>query len=101
MMLRIIHGRLKPGTWNAYERAYKEAMTKTGKIPGLRARWLSHAVDDPDAGYTVSVWESEEAMRTYEKGEILKKIILPSLEPFFTGEYTTTSCEVRFVEEFE
>ena len=24
MMLRIIHGKLKPGTWNAYERAYKD-----------------------------------------------------------------------------
>jgi heme-degrading monooxygenase HmoA len=101
MMLRIIHGKLKPGTWNAYERAYKETMVKAGKIPGLKGRWLSRAVDDPDAGYTVSMWESEEAMRSYEKSEILKKIILPALEPFFSGEYRTTSCEVRFIEEFE
>jgi hypothetical protein len=49
----------------------------------------------------VSVWESEAAMRSYEKSEILHKIILPQLEPFFSGEYKTTSCEVRFVEEFE
>ena len=24
MMLRIIHGKLKPGTWDSYERAYKD-----------------------------------------------------------------------------
>ena len=34
MMLRIIHGKLKPGTWESYESAYKEVTTKAGKIPG-------------------------------------------------------------------
>src|SRR5262249_26241586 len=55
MMLRIIHGKLKPGTWESYERAYKEVTAKAGKIPGLKGRWLAHAVDDPDAGYTMSL----------------------------------------------
>jgi hypothetical protein len=47
MMLRIIHGKLKPGTWDSYERAYKDIMAKAGKIPGLRGRWLAHASNDP------------------------------------------------------
>jgi hypothetical protein len=38
MMLRIIHGKLKPGTWDSYERAYKDIMATAGKIPGLRGR---------------------------------------------------------------
>ena len=49
MMLRIIHGKLKPGTWDSYERAYKDVVAKAGKIPGLKGRWLAHADDDPDA----------------------------------------------------
>jgi heme-degrading monooxygenase HmoA len=101
MMLRIIHGKLKPGTWDSYERAYKDVMAKAGKIPGLRGRWLAHAVDDPDAGYTMSLWENEAAMRSYENGEILQTTILPRLKPFFSGDYTTTRCEVRFAEEFD
>jgi heme-degrading monooxygenase HmoA len=101
MMLRIIHGKLKPGTWDAYESAYKESMRKAGNIPGLKGRWLAHAVDDPDAGYTMSLWESEAAMRTYENGDTLQKTILPALKPFFSGEYATTRCEVRFAEEFD
>jgi heme-degrading monooxygenase HmoA len=66
MMLGIIHGKLKPETWDSFERAYKDVMAKAGKIPGLRGRWLPHAVDDPDAGYTISLWENEAAMRSYE-----------------------------------
>ena len=80
MMLRIIHGKLKPGTWDSYERAYKDVMAKAGKIPGLRGRWLAHAVDDPDAGYTMSLWENEAAMRSYENGEILQTTILLRLK---------------------
>jgi hypothetical protein len=38
MMLRIIHGKLKPGTWDSYEHANKDVMKKAGKIPGLRGR---------------------------------------------------------------
>ena len=73
MMLRIIHGKLKPGTWDSYERAYKDVMAKAGKIPGLRGRWLAHASDDADAGYTMSLWENEAAMRAYESSDILQR----------------------------
>jgi hypothetical protein len=40
-------------------------------------------------------------MRSYESGEILQETILPQLKPFFSGDYTTTRCEVRFPEEFD
>jgi heme-degrading monooxygenase HmoA len=100
MMLRIIHGKLKPGTWDSYERTYKDVMGKAGKILGLRGRWLAHAMDDPDAGYTISLWENEAAMRAYESGDTLQKTILPQMKPF-SGDYTTTRCEVRFAEEFD
>ena len=33
MMLRIIHGKLKPGTWDSYERAYKDIMSR--QVPGI------------------------------------------------------------------
>ena len=94
MMLRIIHGKLKPGTWESYERAYKEVTAKAGKIPGLKGRWLAHAVDDPDAGYTMSLWADEAAMRAYESSEALQQTILPHLKPFFSA--TTRQRGARF-----
>jgi LysR family transcriptional regulator, benzoate and cis,cis-muconate-responsive activator of ben and cat genes len=39
MLVRIIYGKLKPGSWDSYEHAYKEIMSNTGKIAGLRGRW--------------------------------------------------------------
>ena len=38
---------------------------------------------------------------TYESGEVLQNTILPLLKPFFSGDYTTTRCEIRFAEEFD
>ena len=101
MMLRIIHGKLKPGTWDSYESAYKDVMKTAGKIPGLRGRWLAHATDDPDAGYTMSLWESEAAMKAYENGDMLQKTVLPTLKAFFSCYYTTKRCEIRFAEEID
>lgn len=40
-------------------------------------------------------------MSSYENGEILQTTILSRLKPFFSGDYTTTRCEVRFAEEFD
>jgi heme-degrading monooxygenase HmoA len=101
MLLRIIHGKLKPGTWDSYESAYKNVMAKVGKVPGLRGRWLARAIDDPNAGYSISLWQDEAALRTYESGDVMKKTVLPQLEPFFSGEYTTVRCEMRFTEQFD
>jgi hypothetical protein len=39
-------------------------------------------------------------MNAYESGDILKYQILPKLMPFFSGEFTTTHCEMRFRERF-
>ena len=39
MIMRITWGKLRPGTWAAYEQAYHA--TVAGKtVPGLRGRWL-------------------------------------------------------------
>jgi hypothetical protein len=68
--------------------------------PVLGARWLTRDVDDPDAGYSISLWEDEASMLAYEGGDLLKTRILPTLAPFFSGEFTTTHCEMRFRERF-
>jgi hypothetical protein len=40
-------------------------------------------------------------MRTYESSNILQETILPKLTPYFSGNYTTTHCDVRVAEEFD
>jgi heme-degrading monooxygenase HmoA len=98
MLLRIIRGKLKPGTWDAFEQAYKTVMESAGPVEGLRGRWLVQDLDDPDSGSTISLWTTKEALRAYEDSDLLKNTITAKLAPFFSGQYETRRCQVRFAE---
>lgn len=98
MFLRVISGQLKPGTWEEYQRAYTSVMRETGPIEGLLGRWLTRDLDNPDAGTTISLWATREAMRNYENSDVLNKLIQSRLSPFFTGNYRTSRSIVCFAE---
>jgi hypothetical protein len=72
-------------------------MGQAGQIPGLCARWLTRDVDRPDAGYSISLWKDEASMRDKR---LFENVVLPKLTPFFSGEYTTSRCEMRFLGKF-
>jgi heme-degrading monooxygenase HmoA len=95
MFMRITWGKLKPGAWNGYEAAYKKVMPKTLEVPGIRGRWLIRDLDEPDAGYSVAMFDSEHDMRAFTENAEIRTAIREALDPFHTGEYTTKHCEVR------
>lgn len=94
MQMRIIRGKVKSGMWAEYEAAYKAVISQVGTVPGLAARWLARDEAEPDWGYSVSVWESEQALSDYESSSRLKDVITPALQRFFAGEYSTSHCTV-------
>lgn len=95
MHMRITWGRVKPGCWDDYEVAYKAGVADVEPaVPGLRGRLLIRDVEDPDAGGTLSLWESADAARAYEEGAV-RRSVLPQLEQYFIGEFVTHVCEVR------
>jgi heme-degrading monooxygenase HmoA len=94
-IMRITRGTLRPGAWDRFEAAYREAVKEVGQIPGLISRSLAHDLSDSDQGYTISVWESLEALEGYEGSE-LKRTVTPMLQAFFTGDYRSEHCEVRY-----
>ena len=49
-----------------------------------------------DSGSTISLWATEEALRDYESSDLLKNAITAKLAPFFSGQYETRICRVRF-----
>lgn len=98
MLLRIVRGKLKPGTWIAFETAYQEAISAAGPIEGLCGRWLVQDVDDSDSGSTISLWANAEALQAYEKSDVLKTRIAAKLAPFFSGQYDVRVSRVRFAE---
>lgn len=94
MHARITWGRVKPGHWEAFEKDYRELLLAAGRPDGLRGRLLVRDTDEQDSGGTVSLWDDEASLRTYEEGE-LRGRVLPSLERHFDGEFHTHCCEVR------
>ena len=98
MLLRIVRGKLKPGSWNEFESAYQKAISEAGPVQGLCGRWLVQDVDDPDSGSTISLWANEKALRAYEKSSLLKTKITAKLSPYFSGQYDVRISRVRFAE---
>ena len=98
MFSRISWGKIQEGKWGQFESAFKDAVAKAGNQPGLKGRMLMRDINDPDAGFTVSFWDTEADMRKYEASDTMKKVVLPAVEPFFTGEYSTTFVEVCYSE---
>ena len=66
MYMRIIWGRIAAGQWDGFEAAYKKATSLRGGVKGLKNQWLARDQADPDAGYSITLWESEEAMAASE-----------------------------------
>lgn len=96
-ILRITHGRVRSGTWDQFEQALQQSVKEVGHVPGLITRSLTRDLKDPDQGYSLSVWESLADAENYEKSE-LAKTITPQLKTFFTGEYRSDHCEIRYWE---
>ncbi len=96
-ILRITRGRIQPGTWDEFEAALQQAVESLGHVPGLISRSLARDLKDPDQGYAISVWESLEAVDNYEKSD-LAKTVNPMLQSYFTGDYQSDHCEIRYWE---
>jgi heme-degrading monooxygenase HmoA len=102
MIMRITWGRIHPGKWDEYEKTYNATVVAKSKdVKGLRGRWLAQDMSDKDTGYAVSLWDSVEDMQAYEQSDFYKKEILPPLQPFFINAFTTSRCEVKYVQEFK
>ena len=47
---------------------------------------------------TISLWATEDALRAYERSDVLKANITAKLAPYFSGQYDIRVSRVRFAE---
>jgi heme-degrading monooxygenase HmoA len=97
MYARIIWGKILPGKWNEYEKAYKAAIAKRGPVKGLVVQWLAQDESDTDAGYSISVWQTKEAMTDYVASKQHENTA-SSLKSYFVNQYTATHCAIKHFE---
>ena len=87
-------GQILPGQWDAFEAAFKKALEIRGHVEGLKGQWLLRDENDPDAGYSISQWESADAMQAFWDSK-KRHEAMAVLQPFYVNQYTITNCAVR------
>ena len=95
MYMRIVWGKILPGKWNEFEAAFETAMAARGEVKGLKNHWLARDQGDPNAGYSITLWDTDSDMRTFWDSNKRKDVMAP-LEPFYVNQFTTTHCEVKY-----
>lgn len=93
-LVRIIWGRLKPGTWDEFERLYKGVPGATA-IPGLERRILVRSTEDPDEGISITFWEGEAALAQYRDSGKPEEFAT-QFEHVFKDEWSEKVYETRF-----
>jgi heme-degrading monooxygenase HmoA len=95
MYMNIAWGRIKPGMWPEYERLFLQADASTIDLPGFVCRWLLRDLDDSDAGFALSLWESADDVARLVSDATVTQMRENKFAPLFSGEYSRHVCEVR------
>ena len=98
MFARVAWGRVKPGTWDQYERIYhEEILPATRDVAGLHLRELLRGTDDPDEGISLTLWESGEDLDAYERSSLHQELV-DRARAFYVGEFWVKHFDVRLGE---
>ena len=94
MYVRMVWGKLRPGTWEQYEEHYRQRMSsQPGTVQGLRERQLLRNSEDPDEGISLSIWDSLDDLLAYERSP-LRGRLAQEVEHLYRGEYWVKHFEV-------
>ena len=98
MFARLAWGKVKPGTWDDYERIYhEEILPATRDVKGLSLRELLQGADDPDEGISLTLWDSREDLDAYEQSSLHQDMV-DRARAFYVGEFWVKHFDVRLGE---
>lgn len=94
MWMRITWGKVRPGLWEPFEDLY--ARIADPMTVGLVGRQLVRDTVDSDAFFAISVWDTREAIATWEASEQYRERFLNLIDPFMLGAYAVSVCDIRY-----
>jgi heme-degrading monooxygenase HmoA len=101
MFARMAWGKVKPGTWDEYERIYREEILEgTRYVRGLLFRELLRGIDDPDEGISLTLWQTREDLEAYEQSSLYQGVV-DRARAFYVGEFWVKHFELRLGEELK
>ena len=76
MYVRMSWGTIRSGYWDEYRKYYNERVaSSTAGVAGLRQRQLLRSTENTDEGVSLSLWESQDSMTSYERSEARKNLL--------------------------
>ncbi|MFN3890166.1 MAG: STAS/SEC14 domain-containing protein [Beijerinckiaceae bacterium] len=96
MFMRISWGRIREGGWLEYEERFKKLALDNIKQGGPTRRWLVRDLDEPDAGFAISIFDTEEEMRNWANNPEARERVKTEMTDLYIGDYRVRNCEVRF-----
>ena len=93
MIVRIYGGRIVPGSLPSIEEVYRQY--DAASVPGMRARFVSQDVNDPDSIYVVTIWDDVASVQRWVASDDYKVRITKALRPFIVGAQSLSLSEVR------
>jgi heme-degrading monooxygenase HmoA len=93
--INMTWGRVREGMWSEYERLFLQSDATSLGFKGLKCRWLLRDLDDADAGFSISLWESAEQLDQYRTA--IRELRENQFKTLFVNEYSRYECEVRVV----
>ena len=92
--LRLSWGKLKPGSWDEFEKHYNEEVApKASTVKGLQVRALLPSSDTPDEGLSLTMWDTLDDIRDYERSGTIHANV-SQVEHLFAGEYWVKHFEI-------
>ena len=95
MFMRIIWGRIRSGQWEEYERRFDKLAAAQTAAAGPKRRWLVRDLDEPDAGFAISLFDTLEEMRAWSNDPAARQRTQSEMSDLYVGDYRTRQCEVR------
>jgi len=93
MIVRIVWGRLVPGSWQAIEQLFRDYGTH--RTPGLTARIVTQDVNDPESMYVVAFWHDRASLERWLASDDYRVGFSAALRPFLAGSQSVSMAEVR------
>lgn len=90
MIMRVTWGKIRPGNWDKYEALWNANLATTKNKKGIKGRLLLRDTANRDAGYSMTLWETEAEFEAYSQHTEKNA----EMAECFVGQYVTTVCEV-------
>jgi heme-degrading monooxygenase HmoA len=95
MFMRITWGRIRQGKWEEYERRFEKLAAEQRAVGGPRRRFLVRDLDEPDAGFAISLFDTEQEMRAWSNNPEARERTKTEMADLYIGDYRSRQCEVR------